>query len=169
MPDRFVHTAAPADDDGPPSGRPEFPRGFSRRRPIPLQILAYLWALPTTFVGLLFVPAALVGGRMQLVDGVLELYGGLVATFLERGTLLPGGASAMTLGHVVLGRDRAALDRTRTHERVHVRQVERWGPLFLPAYVIASVVAAVRGRDAYRDNPFEREAFDDDARRARGQ
>ncbi|HEX8913246.1 MAG TPA: hypothetical protein VF796_12875 [Humisphaera sp.] len=169
MRDHFVHTAAPADDDGPRRPRRENARGFSRRRPIPLLILVYLWALPTTFVGLLFVPAALVGGRMQVVDGVLELYGGVVATFLARGTLLPGGASAMTLGHVVLGRDRAALDRTRSHERVHVRQVERWGPLFLPAYVIASLVAAVRGKDASRDNPFERDAFEDDARRARGQ
>ncbi len=54
-----------------------------------------------------------------------------------------------------------------SHERIHVRQVERWGPLFLPAYVLASVVAQARGLDAYRDNPFEREAFDDDAQRAR--
>jgi hypothetical protein len=135
-------------------------------RPIFLRILCYAWALPTTSVGLLFVPAALVGGKMRWVDGVLELHGGVVAFFLENCTLLPGGASAMTLGHVVLGRDQEALDRTRSHERVHVRQVERWGPFFLPAYVLASLVAAMRGRDAYRENPFEREAFEDDARRA---
>ena len=130
-------------------------------RPLPLRLVLYLWALPTTAVGLLFVPAALVGGGgIQFVDGVLELHGGAVRFFLEKCTLLPGGASAMTLGHVVLGRDRRALDRTRTHERIHVRQVERWGPFFLPAYVIASLLALVRGRDAYRDNMFEREAFD---------
>ncbi|QOV87344.1 hypothetical protein [Humisphaera borealis] len=140
---------------------------YRNRRPIFLQILLYAWALPTTAVGLLFVPAALIGGRLRWVDGVLELHGGGVRYFLEHGTLLPGGASAMTLGHVVLGRDQAALDRTRSHERVHVRQVERWGPLFLPAYVVASIVAAVRGRDAYRDNMFEREAFADDERRRR--
>jgi uncharacterized protein (DUF2062 family) len=137
------------------------------QRSIAVRALAYLWAFPTTSVGLLFVPAALVGGRLQWVDGVLELSGGGVAYFLEHCTLLQGGASAMTLGHVVLGRDQAALDRTRSHERVHVRQVERWGPLFLPAYVIASLVAAVKGRDFYRGNRFEREAFEDDARRAR--
>ena len=129
-------------------------------RPLPVRILLYLWALPTTAVGLLFVPAALIGGGVQVVDGVLELHGGAVRFFLEKCTLLPGGASAMTLGHVVLGRDRRALERTRTHERIHVRQVERWGPFFLPAYVIASLVALVRGRNAYRDNMFEREAFD---------
>jgi hypothetical protein len=40
-----------------------------------------------------------------------------------------------------------------------VRQCERWGPLFLPAYAIASLSAWVRGRDPYEGNRFEREAF----------
>ncbi len=127
--------------------------------------LAYAWALPTTCVGLLFVPLALIGkngGRgMQVVDGVLELHGGWVRVFLRRCTFLPGGgASAMTLGHVVLGQDVRALERSRAHERVHVRQCERWGPLFLPAYGIASLVALVRGKRPYADNAFEREAYD---------
>jgi hypothetical protein len=42
---------------------------------------------------------------------------------------------------------------------VHVRQYERWGPLFVPAYVLCSAVIWSRGGDAYRDNPFEREAY----------
>ena len=122
--------------------------------------LAYVWALPTTCVGLLFLPPALCGGGVQVVDGVVELHGGGVAWFLRHCTLLKGGASAMTLGHVVLGRDRETLDWTRRHERVHVRQCERWGPLFLPAYGIASLVALLRGRHPYEDNSFEREAYD---------
>ena len=122
--------------------------------------LVYLWTLPTTIVGLLFVPLALVsGGGMQLVDGVLELHGGLVAAFLRYCTPLRGGASAMTLGHVVLGRNKALLDFTRNHERVHVRQAERWGPLFIPAYLFLSVLVYCRGGHAYEDNPFEREAY----------
>jgi hypothetical protein len=145
---RVTEPSTFADHDRPP------------RRALLLTILAYLWALPTTFIGLLFVPAALVGGGWQVVDGVLELHGGIVRLFLERGTFLPGGASAMTLGHVVLGRDLAALQRTRAHERIHVRQVERWGPFFLPAYVIASLIALIQRKDAYRENCFEREAFE---------
>ncbi len=66
----------------------------------------------------------------------------------------------MTLGHVVLGLNPSTLEATRAHERVHVRQCERWGPFFLPAYGLASLLAAVRGGDAYRDNRFEREAYD---------
>ncbi|MDB6149343.1 MAG: hypothetical protein JWQ44_791 [Chthoniobacter sp.] len=127
--------------------------------PAPLRVLVYLWAFPTTVVGLLFVPLVLTRGGFQVVDGVLELYGGGVRAFLEKASGFPGGVAAMTLGHVVLGTDRHALERSRAHERIHVRQTERWGPFFLPAYLIASLVALLRGRDAYRDNCFEREAF----------
>jgi len=122
--------------------------------------LIYLWTLPTTCAGLVFIPLALLtGGGVQLVDGVLEVCGGAVSAFLQHCTLVKGGASAMTLGHVVLGRDRSILAETRAHERVHVRQAERWGPLFLPAYVLASLVQFLRGRRPYLDNPFEVQAY----------
>ena len=128
--------------------------------PPALRALIYLWTLPTTCIGLFFAPLALLsGGRLRVVDGVLEIHGPLVALFLRRCVPIPGGASAMTLGHVVIGRDQQCLDSSREHERVHVRQCERWGPLFLPAYLIASVIVKLRGGDAYRDNPFEREAY----------
>src|SRR5213082_3155502 len=103
--------------------------------------MLYLWAFPTTVFGLLFLPfIRITGGSYQVVDGVLEIYGGAAGFFLRRCTLLEGGASAMTLGHVVLGRDREALDWSRAHERVHVRQAERWGGLFLPAYGVGSLI-----------------------------
>lgn len=122
--------------------------------------LIYLWTFPTTFLGLLFLPLALLsGGGVQLVDGVLEIHGGLVKLLLRRATLLKGGASALTLGHVVLGQDLACLQRCRAHERVHVRQCQRWGPLFIPAYLLASLWALLRGQDPYRDNRFERQAY----------
>ena len=123
--------------------------------------LAYAWALPTSAVGLVFLPFVLVSrsGGAKVVDGVLELHGGLVTFVLRNCTMLRGGASAMTLGHVVLGRDEQLLDLTRDHERVHVRQCERWGPLFIPAYLVASFVVLLRGGRPYEDNPFEREAY----------
>jgi len=43
---------------------------------------------------------------------------------------------------------------------VHVRQYERWGPLFGPAYLGCSLVLWLMGKRAYRDNPFEVEAYD---------
>jgi len=127
--------------------------------------LVYAWAFPTTFLGLIFLPIAWCsGGGLQVVDGVLEVYGGGVEFFLRRGTLLKGGASAMTLGHVVLGRDRHCLEWSRAHERIHVRQCERWGPLFIPAYLVGSLIALARGCQPYRDNPFEREAYEGESK-----
>jgi hypothetical protein len=118
--------------------------------------LLYLWTLPNTLLGLPLAVAAMgTGGRARVQDGVVEAYGGAVTFILRRLVLLRGGASAMTLGHVVVGRDAASLERTRTHERVHVRQYEAWGPFFLSAYAVASLVAAARGRHYYRDNRFE--------------
>ena len=127
-----------------------------------LVILRTLWTLPTTAVGLAIGGICMpTGARWQLVDGVLECHGGGVAWLLEHVTLLPGGATAMTLGDVVLGRSTSALDLTRRHERVHVRQAHRWGPLFIPAYLLASLVAWLQRRGAYRGNAFERQAYAD--------
>ena len=118
----------------------------------------FIWAAPTSALGLLVVVAGAWRVRLRIVDGVLEAHGPALAWLLGHATLI--GASALTLGHVVIARDARALDRTRAHERVHVRQCERWGPLFVPAYLIASVIAFVRGRHSYFGNAFEVEAFD---------
>lgn len=100
----------------------------------------------------------LTGARVAWRRGVLEAHGPRVAWWFDH--LAPRrGILAMTLGHVVLGRDPAALDQTRAHERVHVAQCERWGVAFLPAYACASALAWLRGGDAYFDNAFEREAW----------
>src|SRR4051812_14259628 len=92
-----------------------------------------LWASPATAIGLCIVVATvLTGGHARIHQHVLEAHGGFARRLLRR-----GGGGAMTLGHVIFGRDRACLDRSRAHEHVHVRQFERWGPLMLPLYVIA--------------------------------
>jgi hypothetical protein len=71
-----------------------------------------------------------------------------------------GAGAAMTLGHVILGRNEECLQRSRSHEHVHVRQYERLGPFMLPLYLLASAVLYARGFDPYLDNPFEQEAFE---------
>jgi hypothetical protein len=125
--------------------------------------LAYAWAGPTTCLALPYLIAALPGGRIRLVDGVIECCGPGVAALLSH--IAPRtGIDAMALGHVVAGRTTDVLERTRVHERVHVRQAERWGPLFVPAYLCASVLAVARGGDAYYDNAFEAAAFSAEGR-----
>lgn len=120
---------------------------------------ALVWASPYTLLGWLIGGAVLcTGGQVQRVDGVWEFHGGAATRFLD---YLPlPCVLAFTLGHTVIGRNAAALEVTRTHERIHVRQYERWGPLMGPAYLSCSAVLWLRGRDAYRDNPFERDAYD---------
>jgi hypothetical protein len=132
-----------------------------------LTVLRTLWTLPTTAVGLsIGVPCMVLGTRVQMHTGVLEFHGGLAAWLLEHATLLEGGALAITFGDVVIARSTAAHDLTREHERVHVRQCHRWGPFFIPAYLLASAVIWVGRGDPYRGNPFEKEAYAmSDARR----
>lgn len=121
--------------------------------------LFYLWASPVSLLGIL---AALIagssGGRLQLVDGVLESAGGWPAWVLRRGFPYSGAVAAITLGHVVVGVSAEALHTTRAHERAHVRQFERWGILLLVLYPLAGFLAWARGGNPYRDNLFEREA-----------
>ena len=101
---------------------------------------------------------------MRVVDGVLELHGCGIAWVLRRLIPIPGGAGAMTFGHVVIGRDTERLDATRFHEHIHVRQYERWGIFFYPAYLGASLWLLLRRRDAYQENPFETEAYEAEER-----
>lgn len=118
--------------------------------------LVYVWTAPTSLVGLTAGALTLCsGGRVQRRRGTLEFHGGFSRWFLER-TIV--SASAMTLGHVILGRDEWCLDACREHEQAHVRQAERWGGAFLPAYLLASLWAWTRGEHYYRDNWFERDA-----------
>lgn len=105
----------------------------------------YVWAAPNTAVGLL--AAATVRGRWSLRRGVLlveHARGGLAAALGWR------GFTAITLGHVVIVRGQAG-DGLLAHELAHVRQSERWGPTFFPAYLLASIAG-------HRRNPFEKAA-----------
>jgi len=123
------------------------------------EALRRLWAGPASLIGLAFVPLARVtGGRVRIVRGVVEASGGLLAPLLSRGNpWFP--IQAITLGHVVLGVSAETLERCRAHELVHVRQYERWGPLFPLLYLASSAAALGRGRGGYAGNAFEREAF----------
>ena len=122
------------------------------------QLIKYIWAAPYTAIGLAFGAVTLLfGASVRVHGGVFEFGGGHVGRLASR---LPVRLrfSAITFGHVVLGIE-ATLAAVRTHELVHVRQYERWGPLFVPAYLVSSLAQLVRGRHPYRDNYFEREAY----------
>jgi len=122
------------------------------------RVVAYLWVAPVTLVGLVLALVALAGGgQARWVEGQLEVAGAHRLRGFGRWPQVRGFV-AITLGHVILGRDHTTLARWRRHEQVHVQQYERWGLLFWPLYLGASGWAWFRGREAYLDNPFEIEA-----------
>jgi hypothetical protein len=123
------------------------------------RLLRYLWAAPYTVLGLLLGGVGvLFGAKARRHHGVVEIFGGGIGQRLSR-LPEPLRFSAMTLGHVILAVDRSALAQLRQHEHVHVRQYERWGPAFVPAYLLSSLLQLLRGRNPYRENHFERQAY----------
>ena len=119
--------------------------------------LGYTWALPNTLLGLCFLPLALAsGGRARVHRGAMEIYGGFVAWYLRK---VCGGAGSMTLGHVIISRNRAMLDYTRDHEHVHIGQCMRWGPLFIAMYLLSSFLCWRKGKNPYFENRFEVVAY----------
>ncbi len=106
----------------------------------------------------------LTGGTGRRVGKTLEFSGGLITTILCRMNRQYGGVAAMTLGHVIIGQSEETLEYARVHEWIHVKQYEKWGPAFLPAYLVCSLYCSWKGGCAYHDNPFEREAFGNDGR-----
>lgn len=117
-------------------------------------LLRHLWPLPWTAVGLLAAALALgCGARLRWHAGALECTGGALGTLAARGTF-----AAITFGHVILACSADAAARLARHERAHVRQYESWGPLFVPAYLLAGAWQWANGRRAHADNPFERAA-----------
>lgn len=128
--------------------------------------MKFAWALPNTLVGLAMgILVIALGGRLRSTPQALEF------TFRDR--VGQCGRLARTLpfrgivfGHVVLAVTAQELASVRAHELVHVAQYERWGPLFIPAYLGSSLWQMLRGRSAYWYNHFEVQARSD-ARRAR--
>ena len=132
----------------------------------PRQLLRWLWASPASVVGLIVGAVGLcTGGKAIRIGPTLEFWGGAVSGLLQSRFI---HARGMTLGHVILGVSDSTLEAIRSHEWVHVRQYERWGPLFLPAYLLSSAVLWLSGRDPYWENPFEVEAYAEDRRRVSG-
>ena len=120
---------------------------------------AYVWAFPVTLLGLVLVLLARsTGGTLNRVGGVLEVSGGWPARVLRRKFPFSGPVAAITLGHVVVAVSEAALNATRAHEQVHVRQFERWGPLLLVLYPLAGLLVWMKGGNPYVDNLFERQS-----------
>lgn len=128
-------------------------------------MLRWIWGLPGLALGLLV--AALVGADLVSGPGPARIYsaGRGLGRLLRR-----WGWVATTIGPCVFFWEptRRFDEGTLSHELAHVEQWARWGPLFLPLYLLAFARALVgelvrlrfRGAwlRAYRAIPFEAEA-----------
>jgi hypothetical protein len=122
------------------------------------QLAKYLWAFPCSLLGLAMaiLPLAL-GGKARWSAGALEVtYRQSQASCGKLASRLP--FRGIVFGHVILAVTEEELQRIGPHERVHVEQYERWGPLFFVAYGASSLWQLLRGRDPYRNNYFEAQA-----------
>ena len=127
------------------------------------RIARYGWAAPVSLLGLAAaLPAVALGASIQRVDGILEVTGGRLPRWMAS---LPPACQfgGITLGHVVLCTCPATMAALRSHEQIHVRQHERWGAVFLIAYPASSLWALLCGRNLYRDNWFEQQAYANEA------
>ncbi len=120
--------------------------------------MSLLWASPCSAVGVVLACIPLLaGGQAKWAAGALEVTyreneascGRLARKFPFRG---------IVFGHVILAVTRDELLSIGPHERVHVQQYERWGPLFFFAYGASSIWQFLQGRSAYWDNCFEVQA-----------
>ncbi len=128
------------------------------------KLIAYAWAAPNTLLGILLGLVMIVfGGRVHFMDGAAEFHGGWVGNFFATRPR-PFCFGAITVGHVILGTCHNELNALRAHEHVHVRQYERWGVFFLPAYALSSLWEVSNGRNGYWNNCFERQAYAEDAK-----
>jgi hypothetical protein len=123
-----------------------------------LVVAKRIWAAPCSAVGLFLalVPLAL-GGQAVWRQGALEVtYRQRQASCGKLAQTLP--FRGIVFGHVILAVTHEELCRIGPHERVHVEQYERWGPIFFLAYPLSGLWQLFHGRSPYWYNYFEVQA-----------
>jgi hypothetical protein len=103
----------------------------------------FLWTLPNTLLGV--VAGAFTFQRPRVVEGALVFdrrARGLTAVMREF------DRTAMTVGYVIVSSEPVEGTLLR-HEQHHIRQYERWGPFFIPLYLVLSIAYG------YRRHPME--------------
>jgi len=123
-----------------------------------LKLAKLLWASPCSGLGLALAAIPLAaGGAARWSGGALEVtYRHTEARCGKLARTLP--FRGIVFGHVILAVTREELAVIGPHERVHVEQYERWGPLFFLAYGASGLWQLARGRGPYWHNYFEVQA-----------
>ncbi len=112
------------------------------------------WTFPNTLVG---IAVRSLFGRTNFIDKGFGHYEASPGSPFDR-AMRRMNKAAITLGDQVLYVAGAMTQDRVYHELEHVSQARKWGPLFFPAYGVASLWALIRHGSLYRENTFERKA-----------
>ncbi|MFL5767745.1 MAG: hypothetical protein ACJ758_07870, partial [Actinomycetota bacterium] len=95
--------------------------------------LGFVWTLPNTLLGL--VAGSLTFQWPRVMEGALVFdRGPRGLTSLMRSF----DRTAMTVGYVIVSSEPVEGTLLR-HEQHHIRQYDRWGPFFIPAYLLLAI------------------------------
>ena len=126
-----------------------------------MNLLGKLWTSPNTILGLLI-------GGFGLLAGARLARGENAILFLSHPLMTFFPARAVTFGNCVLYSpgihpdqevdryDGKGLQRISDHEKAHTIQYQLWGPLFLPAYLLAALLPGQNRFELQADRWAER-------------
>ncbi|HEY2803119.1 MAG TPA: hypothetical protein VGJ67_04290 [Actinomycetota bacterium] len=105
--------------------------------------LGFVWTLPNTLLGL--AAGALTFRRPRVVEGALVFDSGPCGL---TAVMRAFDRAAMTLGYVIVSSEPVE-GRLLRHEQHHIEQYRRWGPFFIPVYLLLAIPYG------YRHHPME--------------
>jgi hypothetical protein len=113
-----------------------------------------VWNTPNTLIGLL---TKGVFGRRKFKRVGEQQYEALLGSPFDK-FMRKIGFAAITLGEVVLFVNGGVTKKRLVHEMAHVKQGRKWGILFLPLYLSASLWGRLSEGTWYASNHFEKDA-----------
>jgi hypothetical protein len=129
-------------------------------------LLGFIWTLPNSIVGWIFLLILYVCKQVEDVEvcrGLVFVWDIDNNSWFYKKALRGQGWGGFAIGNNVVLMDRYPIEkygRSYMHEREHVLQAFKWGPLFYPIYILESIRIFLFFRDlhSYYDNTFEVEA-----------
>ena len=117
-----------------------------------LWALGYIWALPVTLVALLL--ALVIGAKYSKREGLVLVF--VASEWFTNLYFVKAGMAAFTWGGVIILRKNMIVwPELMKHELVHFKQCCIFGLFIVPLYGIGSLIALLRGKEAYYDNFLE--------------
>ena len=131
-----------------------------------LTILGFTWTLVNSIIGWIFLLILYLCKQIENVEvrkGLVFCWDVDNNSWFYKKSLAGNGWGGFCIGNNIVILDLYPIEkygRSFSHERAHVMQTYRWGPLFYPVYILESIriYLFVPHKHSYYDNFFEVEA-----------